>query len=119
MFQIRYVGFFHDRSYSSFGDVSTDGEAFFSLRDAKDKLRARVNSNGSPCSVTYPVCHDGMVATHVYQADTEAFICVTEDAFLDLYAVIPHAAPQGWGVVGEPTHRLRVGPRNGINTENF
>lgn len=116
---VRFVGFFHDRDYAPFGDVAYDGEVFFSLRDATNKLRARAASNGQRCDVAYTVAWNGMVATHAYATDPGVFFAVTGDAYIDLYPVSPDRGHRGWGVVGEPAYRIRFGPRGGVCCESF
>ncbi|GAA4935808.1 hypothetical protein GCM10023224_15740 [Streptomonospora halophila] len=116
---VRYVGFFHDRDHIVFGDVASEGEVFFSLQDAKSKLRARAARNGTRCHYTYPISCDGMVATHNYECDAEVFFSVTEDAYIDLYPVLPDPGRKGWAYVGDPAYRLSFGPRFGVHTETF
>lgn len=117
--RIQFVGFFHDGPACSFGDVASEAEAFTSRADAERKLSERVNSGGSErCDSDYPVCHDDMVATHVWEERVE-LVLASESAYIDLYRVIPDG-PKGWGyVASEPEYRVTVGPRGGVHAESF
>lgn len=118
---IRYIGFFHDRDRRPFGDTFTEGEAFLSLEEAKAKLRERLRSN-LPCGVAAPVMDDEaeFVSRQRWEPITELFPAVTEDAFIDLYAVVRAESHSEWGrVAPEPDVRLSFGPRFGARTDNF
>ena len=117
--RVLYVGFFHDGPACSFGDVASESEVFTSRTDAEHKLGERVASGGhSRCESFYPVCHDDMVATHVWEERTE-IIFASENSYIDLYRVVPDG-PKGWGYVApEPEWRIMVGPRGGTRSESF
>lgn len=115
--RVLYVGFFHDGPACSFGDVASEAEAFASRAEAAHKLSERVNGSGR-CDSSYPVCHDGMVATHVREGRNE-ILPASDDAYIDLYRVVPNDL-KGWGdVAPEPEWRITVGPRGGMRTDPF
>lgn len=115
--RVLYVGFFHDGPSCSFGDVASEAEAFTSRADAGHKLAERVTGSGRSDSA-YPVCHDDMVATHVWEERTEILLA-SEDAYIDLYRVVPNDR-KGWGYASpEPDYRVTVGPRGGAHFESF
>lgn len=115
--RILFVGFFHDGPACSFGDVASEAEAFTSRADAGRKLRERVTGSGH-CASAYPVCHEDMVATHVWEECSE-ILPASEDAYIDLYRVVPNDR-KGWGhVAPEPECRVTVGPRGGVHVDSF
>ena len=117
LMRVLYVGFFHDGPSCSFGDVADEAEAFTSRAEAARTLSERVNGSGRFDSA-YPVCHDGMVATHVREERSE-ILPASEDAYIDLYRVVLNDR-KGWGdVAPEPEWRITVGPRGGMHSEPF
>lgn len=115
--RILYVGFFHDGPSCSFGDVESEAEAFTSRAEAGTKLSERVTGSGH-CDSAYPVCFDDMVATHVREERTE-ILPASEDAYIDLYRVIPNDH-KGWGYAApEPECRITIGSRGGVHSESF
>lgn len=115
--RVLYIGFFHDGSACSFGDLESEAEAFTSRAEARYRLSERVTGTGH-CDSAYPVCHEGMVATHVREEHTE-ILAATENAYIDLYRVVPNEC-KGWGYVAvEPECRITVGPRGGMRSESF
>ena len=117
LMRVLYVGFFYDGPACTFGDVASEAEAFTSRAEAGRKLSERVNGSGRSASA-YPVCHDDMVATHVREERSE-ILPATEDAYIDLYRVVPNDR-KGWGdVAPEPEWRITVGPRGGTHSEPF
>lgn len=115
--QVLYVGFFHDGPVSGCGDVASEAEAFTSCLEARHKLVERVTGSGR-CETAYPVCHDDMVATHVREERTE-LMPASEDAYIDLYAVVPNEY-KGWGyVAGDPECRVSMDSHGRARCEEF
>lgn len=117
--RVLYLGFFHDGPAFFSGDIDIDSgaEAFTSRAEAGRALVERVTGSGW-CEAAYPVCHRGMAATHVREWRKE-LVHASENAFIDLYRVVPNDV-KGWADVAiEPEWRIRVGPRGGARVESF
>ncbi|QUX30641.1 hypothetical protein KGD83_09110 [Nocardiopsis akebiae] len=117
--RVLYVGFFHGGPYHPFGDVGSEGEAFTSRADAGRKLRQRVTGSGI-CDVSYPtLSEDETVSTRSADSGKTLFAHVPEDAYIDLYSVVP-SDRKGWGYIApEPEVRITLGPRFGMLCEPF
>jgi hypothetical protein len=118
--RVLYLGVVHGGHCYPFGDVTSEGEAFTSRADAWCQLRRRVTGNGR-CEVSYPVISDDgdMVRTRPSERTDNGFPLLPENAFVDLYRVVP-SEHSGWGYLApEPEFRIMLGPRGGMRCEPF
>lgn len=113
---MRVFGIWSSNGYV--GDMSTSGETWASMREAREVFRDRFENGGW--------CRDGV--TRVVDIDDDGLATVGavvdvfhpnvgEDCSLELYS--GERRKDGWLITDEPFGRLVLGPRGGVRLERF
>ncbi|MEU9871067.1 hypothetical protein AB0C87_24770 [Actinomadura sp. NPDC048021] len=111
-----YIATFNDASYNSLGSIEDVGEWFPSIAEAKRALSDRYHLGRS--DVIRPAWDGyGHLLNYGWEEDRFDFPSVTEKAHFDLYPV--YETSYGATSSAEPTIRLDIGPRGGIQRHNF